>query len=289
MTSIHTPHTTYSDREQRPEATEIHRQKARLSWVVAGLIVLIGIFIAISVLRNPNFGWPVAAQYFFNVQILEGLGRTILLTAIAMTIGIVLGVALALMRLADNAVLNAASWLYTWFFRSIPQLVQLIFWFNFAALYRHITLRVPFGPELFSWNTNEFITPWSAAILGFGLSQAAYTGEVMRAGISSVPDGQRRAAKALGMSPQLAFFRIIFPQAMRVIIPPVGNELISMVKNTALVSTIALADLLYSAQLIYSRNFETIPLLIVATLWYLIIVSLLSIGQHYIEKHYNRG
>ncbi|MBM6590802.1 amino acid ABC transporter permease [Brevibacterium sp. RIT 803] len=283
MTAVQTP------QKALPEPLAIHRRKTRLSWMFAGLLVLIAMFAAVSVFGNENFGWPVVAQYFFNIQILEGLGRTVLLTAVAMSIGIILGVVLAVMRLSDNVVLQSVSWLYTWFFRSIPQLVQLIFWFNFAALYRSIVVGIPFGPELFAWNTNDIITPWSAAILGFGLSQAAYTGEVMRAGINSVSDGQRRAAKAQGMTPMLSFFRIIFPQAMRVIIPPVGNELISMVKNTALVSTIALADLLYSAQLIYSRNFETIPLLIVATLWYLVIVSLLSIGQHYIEKHYNRG
>lgn len=273
----------------RPEPLAIHRRRTRLSWVFAGVIVLVAALAAISVFGNENFGWPVVARYFFNFQIIEGLGRTALLTVIAMSIGIVLGVALAVMRLSGNIVLQSVSWLYTWFFRSVPQLVQLIFWFNFAALYRSITAEIPFGPELFTWNTNDLITPWSAAILGLGLSQAAYTGEVMRAGIKAVPDGQRRAAKALGMTPMFSFFRVIFPQAMRVIIPPVGNELISMVKNTAIVSTIALADLLYSAQLIYSRNFETIPLLIVATLWYLVIVSILSIGQYYIEKRYNRG
>ena len=271
------------------EPLKIHRRKTRLSWIMAAVVILIAILVAISVANNPNFGWSTVAKYFFNGQIMQGLGRTAILTVVAMAIGIVLGVLLAVMRLSGNVFLNAASWLYTWFFRSVPQLVQLIFWFNFAALYKHITVGIPFGPELYSWNTNDLITPWSAAILGFGLSQAAYTGEVVRAGIKAVPDGQRRAAKALGMSPQLSFFRIILPQAMRVIIPPIGNEVISMVKGTALVSTIALADLLYSAQLIYSRTFETIPLLIVATIWYLIIVSVLTVGQYYIERHYNRG
>ncbi|MHA3684775.1 amino acid ABC transporter permease [Leucobacter sp. HY1910] len=252
-------------------------------------MILIGGLALSSVFRNPNFQWAVVGQYFFHPQIISGLGRTVLLTAVAMTIGLVLGVALAIMRLSGNPFLSGASWVYTWFFRSVPQLVQLIFWFNFAALYRHIVVKVPFGPELFAWDTNTLITPWSAAILGFGLSQAAYTGEVVRAGIKAVPAGQLRAAKALGMSPQLAFFRIVLPQAMRVIIPPIGNELISMVKGTALVSTIALADLLYSAQLIYSRTFETIPLLIVATLWYLVIVSVLSVGQYFVERHYSHG
>jgi polar amino acid transport system permease protein len=268
---------------------QIHGRKTRLSWIFAGIICLIAGMALLSIFQNENFRWPVVAEYFFHPQILHGIWNTIILTVITMTIGIVLGVVLAVMRLHSNLVLQTVSSVYTWFFRSVPQLVQLIFWFNLAALYRNIVVGIPFGPELFAWDTNEIITPWSAAILGFGLSQAAYTGEVVRAGLKAVPEGQRRAAKALGMPPTLSFFRIVLPQAMRVIIPPVGNELISMVKSTAIVSTIALTDLLYSAQLIYARNFQTIPLLIVATLWYLVIVSLLSIGQYYIEKHYNRG
>ena len=178
------------------------------------------------------------------------------------------------------------SWAYIWFFRSVPALVQLIFWYNFGALYPVIALRVPMGPTLFSANTNTLITPMFAALAGLGLAQAAYTAEVIRGGIASVPRGQTRAALALGMGPLTIFRRIIFPQAMRVIIPPVGNEVISMVKNTSLVSVIALAELLYTAQLIYARTYETIPLLIVASLWYLIVVSVLSVGQSFLEHRY---
>ena len=168
-------------------------------------------------------------------------------------------------------------------------LVQLIFWYNFGALYPAITLRLPFGPVLYAAGINSVITPLTAALAGLGLAQAAYTAEVIRAGILSVPRGQTRAARALGMRPATTFFRVVFPQAMRVIIPPVGNEVISMVKNTSLVSVIALADLLYTAQLIYARTYETIPLLIVASLWYLIIVSILTAGQHVLELRYGRG
>jgi polar amino acid transport system permease protein len=167
-------------------------------------------------------------------------------------------------------------------------LVQLIFWYNFGALYAHITLRIPFGPVLFSANTNNLITPLFAALAGLGLAQAAYTAEVIRGGIVSVPRGQTRAALALGMRPATIFWRIVFPQAMKVIIPPVGNEVISMVKNTSLVSVIALAELLYTAQLIYARTYETIPLLIVASLWYLAIVSILSVAQHFLERRYRQ-
>ncbi len=192
------------------------------------------------------------------------------------------------MRLSSNRLLSTLGWLYIWFFRSVPVLVQLIFWYNFGALYSHVTLALPWGPVLFSAPTNAVITPLTAALAGLGLAQAAYTAEVIRAGILSVAPGQTRAAKALGMGPATIFVRIVFPQAMRVIIPPVGNEVISMVKGTSLVSVIAMADLLYTAQLIYARTYETIPLLIVASLWYLAIVSVLSVAQHALERHYGR-
>ncbi|MXP64296.1 amino acid ABC transporter permease [Roseomonas sp. M0104] len=222
-------------------------------------------------------------------QILAGLAVTLELTLAAMAMGLLLGTALAVMRLSANLLLSSLAWLYIWFFRSVPVLVQLIFWYNFGALYPQIELRVPFGPLLYGASTNAVITPLTAALAGLGLAQAAYTAEVIRAGIASVPRGQTRAAKALGMRPATIFRRIVFPQAMRVIIPPVGNEVISMVKGTSLVSVIALADLLYTAQLIYARTYETIPLLIVASLWYLIVVSVLSVGQHFLERHYRHG
>ena len=259
------------------------------TWAASVLVVLVAAAVAWSVATNPAFEWPVVAQYMFDGQILSGLRRTLELTVAAMALGLVLGTALAVMRLADNKLLSILSWLYIWFFRSVPVLVQLIFWYTFGALYPVIALRVPFGPTLFSADTNALITPMFAALAGLGLAQAAYTAEVIRAGILSVPPGQTRAAKALGMGPATIFVRIVFPQAMRVIIPPVGNEVISMVKGTSLVSVIAMADLLYTAQLIYARTYETIPLLIVASLWYLAIVSVLSVAQHALERHYGRG
>ncbi len=259
------------------------------TWSASVLVVLATGSVAWSVATNPAFQWPVVAQYFFDAQILAGLRRTLELTVAAMALGLILGTALAVMRLADNALLSTLAWIYIWFFRSVPVLVQLIFWYNFGALYARVTLAVPWGPVLFSAATNDVITPLTAALAGLGLAQAAYTAEVIRAGILSVPRGQARAAKALGMGPATIFIRIVFPQAMRVIIPPVGNEVISMVKGTSLVSVIAMADLLYTAQLIYARTYETIPLLIVASLWYLAIVSVLSVGQHALERHYGRG
>jgi polar amino acid transport system permease protein len=255
-------------------------------WLASAVVAVIAGLAAWSVATNPAFEWPVVAAYMLDSQILTGLLRTLELTVIAMAMGLIIGTVLAVMRLSQNALLTTVSWAYIWFFRSVPALVQLIFWYNFGALYPAITLRVPFGPALYTVNTNTMITPLFAALAGLGLAQAAYTAEVIRAGIVSVPRGQTRAALALGMTPMQIFVRIVFPQAMRVIIPPVGNEVISMVKNTSLVSVIALAELLYTAQLIYARTYETIPLLIVASLWYLAIVSVLSVGQHFLERKY---
>lgn len=268
--------------------TELPVVPLRHPWTAgfAVLSVLVAGGVLYSVSTNPAFGWPVVARYMFDPQILAGLGRTLELTLIAMGIGLSLGTVLAIMRLSANRLLSVLSWLYIWFFRSVPVLVQLIFWYNFGALYPRIRLALPFGAVLFDASTNVVITPLTAALAGLGLAQAAYTAEVIRAGIVSVPSGQTRAAKALGMGPATIFIRIVFPQAMRLIIPPVGNEVISMVKGTSLVSVIAMADLLYTAQLIYSRTYETIPLLIVASLWYLLIVSVLSAMQGGLERRF---
>jgi polar amino acid transport system permease protein len=271
------------------EAMQVIPLRHPWTWAATVLVVLVVAGVAWSVATNPAFQWPVVAEYLFDGQILAGLRRTLELTVAAMALGLVLGTALAVMRLSDNKLLSILSALYIWMFRSVPVLVQLIFWYNFGALYAHITLALPWGPVLFSASTNDVITPLTAALAGLGLAQAAYTAEVIRAGILSVAPGQTRAAKALGMGPATIFIRIVFPQAMRVIIPPVGNEVISMVKGTSLVSVIAMADLLYTAQLVYARTYETIPLLIVASLWYLAIVSVLSVGQHALERHYGRG
>lgn len=272
--------------QPQPEAQPIVRLRHPWTLVACLIVLLIAAVVAYSVATNPAFQWPVVAQYMLNELILIGLVRTLVLTVAAMLIGLLLGTALAVMRLSRNPLLGTMSWIYIWVFRSVPVLVQLIFWYNFGALYPHIVLAIPFGPVLFSASANSVITPLTAALAGLGLAQAAYTAEVIRAGILSVSPGQTRAAKALGMRPATIFVRIVFPQAMRVIIPPIGNEVISMVKNTSLVSVIALAELLYTAQLIYARTYETIPLLIVASLWYLIVVSVLSVGQHFLERHY---
>jgi polar amino acid transport system permease protein len=215
---------------------------------------------------------------------------TLELTVIAMVIGIALGVVLAVMRLSSNPMVSGVSWLYVWFVRGTPVLVQLLFWSFISALYPHVSLGVPFGgPEILGGSANTVITPIVAAILGLGLNEGAYMAEIVRAGILSVDEGQEEAAQALGMTRLQTLRRIVLPQAMRVIIPPTGNETISMLKTTSLVSVIAVTDLLYAVQLIYSQSFQQIPLLIVACIWYLVFTTLLSIGQYFIERHYGRG
>jgi polar amino acid transport system permease protein len=254
----------------------------------AGVLVLVAMLVN-TLVTNPRFEWDVIGRYFLSSRVLDGLTLTLLLTVVAMAIGIVLGVILAVMRLSVNPLLSGASWVYIWFFRGTPVLVQLLFWFNLAFLYPQVSLGIPFGPTFVHGNANDFITALFAAILGLGLNEGAYMAEIVRAGILSVEHGQVEASQALGMTRAQTMRRIILPQAMRVIIPPTGNETISMLKTSSLASVITVTELLYTVQLIYAVNFKTIPLLIVASIWYLILTSVLTVGQYYIERHYARG
>jgi polar amino acid transport system permease protein len=254
-------------------------------------VLLLAAVIVHSVVTNERFQWGVFGDYLFDSRILHGVRVTIELTVVAMVVGIVLGVILAIMRLSPNPLVRGFSWLYIWFFRGTPVLVQILFWgIAISALYPRISFGIPFGgPVLVSGNANHIITLFVAAVLGLGLNEGAYMAEIVRAGILSVDEGQNEAAASLGMGRLLTMRRIVLPQAMRVIIPPTGNETISMLKTTSLVSVIALTELLYSAQLIYSVNFKTIPLLLVTAAWYLFFTTILSIGQYYVERYYARG
>lgn len=258
-------------------------------WLATGLIVLFGAALAVSVVTNPRFQWGVVGDYMFSRPILEGLKLTLQLTVVAQALGIVIGVALAVMRLSSNPVLSRGAWAYIWFFRGTPLLVQLIFWYNLSALYPQISIGIPFGPSLLSGNANDLITPFTVAILGLGLNEGAYMAEIVRGGIAGIDRGQSEAAKALGMPHMQTLRRIVLPQAMKLIVPPTGNQTILMLKTTSLVSVLALADLLYAAQAIYARTFETIPMLIVVSLWFLAVTSVLTIGQHYLEEHFSQG
>ncbi|MGA2432386.1 MAG: amino acid ABC transporter permease [Acidimicrobiales bacterium] len=237
-----------------------------------------------------RYQWNIVGQYFFTSEILHGLLRTIFLTVVAMVIGIVLGVTIAVMRMSPNRVLSSIAWTYTWFFRGTPVLVQLLFWSFIGAVYPHLTLGVPFTHVTFvHFNVNTSLTIMEACAIGLGLNEGAYMSEIARAGLISVDEGQIEAATSLGMTRRQTLRLVTIPQAMRVIIPPTGNEVISMLKTTSLVSVVGVIDLLGAATNIYSENFEIVPLLIVASLWYLLVTTVLSTGQFYLERRFARG
>jgi polar amino acid transport system permease protein len=259
-------------------------------WVAVAVVGVLAAMLIHSLVVNPAWQWGYVRGYFTDRQILDGIVLTLELTALAMLIGIVLGTILAVMRMSPNPVVAGSAWLYTWFFRGTPVLVQLLFWYSFAYLFSNLSVGIPFGPTWHTWDTNSLITPFMAGVLGLGLNEAAYMSEIARAGLLSVDKGQHEAAAALGMGRILALRRIILPQAMRVIIPPTGNETISMLKTSSLVIVIGLNDLLGGAQNIYSQaTFLQIPLLVTASIWYVIMTSILSVGQYFLERRFGRG
>jgi polar amino acid transport system permease protein len=258
-------------------------------WIAAAIVLVFGAALGKSFATNQRFQWGIVGHYFLSSRVLHGLVTTLELTATAMAIGITFGIVLAVMRLSRNPLVSGASWLYIWLFRGTPVLVQILLWYNISALYPHVSLGIPFGPELAQFNANSVITPFIAAMLALGLNEGAYMAEIVRAGIISVEEGQVDAAQALGMTRLQTIRRIVLPQAMRVIIPPTGNETISMLKTSSLAAVIATTELLYSVQLIYAVNYRTIPLLLVASIWYLIVTTMLSIGQYYLERYFGRG
>lgn len=257
--------------------------------MVSLILLLIVVGIAKALITNKNIEFDVVRKFFFSSQILHGLLNTIVLTVIAMACSTILGTVLAVMRLSTNPVAYLVSWTFTWLARSIPPLVQIIFWFNLGFLFERIEIRIPFGPVLYSAPTNEVMSVYLAAALGLILNVAAYMAEIVRGGIISVSEGQSLAGMSLGLNKRQRLLRIVLPQAMSSILPGTGNQVINMLKSTSLVSVVGLPDLLYSAQEIYGTNFQTIPLLIVASLWYLIVCSVLSIGQYYLERHFGKS
>jgi polar amino acid transport system permease protein len=259
-------------------------------WVAAALILLFGASLIHSVATNKLLEWHVVGEFLFDPRIVKGAILTVELTAAAMALGLILGVLLAVMRLSPNPLVSGSSWLYIWFFRATPVLVQLLFWYNIAAIYPRISVGIPFvGVEFLHGSANTYITTFVAALLGLGLNEGAYMAEIVRAGIISVGEGQTEAAQSLGMSRLQIMRRIVLPQAMRVIIPPTGNETISMLKTSSLASVIALVELTGAAELIYAANYKPIQLLIVASIWYIAMTSVLYVGQYYLERYYARG
>lgn len=259
-----------------------------LRWIAAAIVLCALAFLAASVITNPEFQWPIVAKYLFHERILAGLATTLILTVVVMVLATIIGTIAALMLLSQSKLLSVPAAVFVWIFRGAPALVQLILWYNLSLVFKTIGLWIPGIGTIFSIDTNTLMTPFTAAIIALSLHESGYMAEIIRGGLKSVNRGQTEAALCLGMPPSLLLRRIVLPQAMRMIIPPTGNETINLLKTTSLVSIIAVGDLLYAAQSIYARTFETIPLLIVVTTWYLVVVSIMSIGQYHLERHFSR-
>ncbi|CCH15634.1 amino acid ABC transporter permease [Micromonospora lupini] len=259
-------------------------------WLTALLVVGLAALFLRALLASPNLEPATIGDYLFKDYVLDGVVTTLWLTLLAMVLGTVGGVVLAVLRLSPNPVLTGLSWAFIWVFRGTPLLVQIIFFGFLGALFPRLTLSLPYtGTVLFDQPTSVVVTGTVAAVLALSLNEMAYAAEVIRGGILAVDSGQTEAAAALGMSPALILRRVVLPQAMRVIIPPMGNETITMLKSTALVSIIAGRDLMTAVQTVYQGNYKVIPLLVVAAIWYLALVSLLSAGQWAIERRFGRG
>ncbi|MER7706274.1 amino acid ABC transporter permease [Kitasatospora sp. NPDC097605] len=276
-------------KSRRPEPIKAVPVRHPGRWAGAAVIAVLAAMLLHALIFNPAFQWDVVTDTLQNEQILRGIVVTLELTVLSMLMGVAGGVLLAIMRLSPNPLLSGTAWFYIWVFRGTPVLVQLVFWNFLGALWPRLSIGIPFGPEFWSESTNVLIPTFTAALLGLGLNEAAYMAEIVRGGIQSVDEGQTEAAHALGMSRAATLRRIVLPQAMRVIIPPTGNETISMLKTTSLVQVISLSELFTAGHDIYSRTFQTIPVLVAVSIYYLIMTSILTVGQYYIERHYARG
>lgn len=272
-----------------PSTLTVVRARHPWRWLSAAAALIVVAQFVNGLATNSGWDWPTFAKYFTAPVVLQAMWLTIQLTIYGTVLGFALGVAIAAARLSKNPVLQTIAWTYVWAFRSIPLIVQLLFWFNIAYLYDTLSIGVPFGPALATFDVNSTISGMTAAVIGLGLHQAAYSAEIVRAGILSVDHGQVEAAAALGIPRRRQFFRIVLPQAMRGILPNAANEVISLFKGTSIVSTMAIAELFYQVQVIYGRNGRVVPLLMVATVWYILMTTALSIVQYYVERHYAKG
>jgi polar amino acid transport system permease protein len=259
-------------------------------WAAVILLAMLGISAARAVAVNENFHWNVYFEYLFAAQVLRGVMWTLILTVAAMSVAFAIAIALVVMRDSDNPILRAIAWAWVWFFRGTPAYTQLLFWGLFAVLFPVLALSVPFGPDLISVQTKWIVTPMMAAILGLGFNESAYLAEIFRAGFGAIDKGQTEAAQAIGMSQGRIWRRILLPQAMRIIVPPTGNETIGMLKLTSLVLAVPFTlDLMFATNAIANRIYLPVPLLMVAATWYLVVTSLLMAGQAWLERHYGKG
>ncbi|MHB1063108.1 MAG: amino acid ABC transporter permease [Georgenia sp.] len=273
-----------------PDLLHAHPVPRPGRWFSAAVVAVLAAMGGNTLATNPNFRWDIVWLYLRDVTLVRGVGWTLLLTAASMAIAIVLAMTLAVVRRSGNPVTRSVAWFYIWFFRGTPIYTQLTFWGLLAVLYPRLSLGIPFGPEFVVFDTRDIFNAAYAAILGLALNEAAYLAEIFRSGIASVDAGQSEAARALGMNEGKILRRIILPQAMRVIVPPTGNETISMLKTTSLVLAVPFTlDLTFATNSIGNRLFLPIPLLVVAAIWYLAITSVLMVGQHHLERYYGRG
>ena len=285
----HLPATSTNPEDQ---AEAIQAIKLRHPWrnIFAGVLVVAVVLFILDAAQREAYGWDNFAKYVFDQRISQAALNTVLLTIYSMVIAIILGITLAVMRLSNNPVVRGVAWLYLWIFRGTPVYVQLVFWGLFATIYSTIDVGIPFMEPWVSWQTDDVIDVFWLAVIGLALNESAYMAEIVRAGILSVDKGQDEAATALGMSWLQTMRRVVIPQAMRIIIPPTGNEVISMLKTTSLVTAIPYSyDLYGRSRDISAVIFDPIPLLLVACAWYLLFTSLLMVGQYFLEKRFSRG
>ncbi|MGV8873052.1 MAG: amino acid ABC transporter permease [Rhodococcus sp. (in: high G+C Gram-positive bacteria)] len=259
-------------------------------WIAAAIVLVLFALFAYGAATNSAFGWGTYGRYLFDTRIASGAWSTLQLTVYAMIIAIILGIVLAVMRLSPNPVLRVAAWMYLWIFRGTPVYVQLTFWGLVPSIYKNVALGIPFSVQFATFDLQALYSAFWFAVIGLALNEAAYMAEIVRAGVNSVGEGQVEASTALGMSWSQTMRRTVLPQAMRVIIPPTGNELIGMLKTTSLVIAVPFTGELYGrARDISGANFEPVPLLLVASTWYLVVTSVLMVGQYYLERYYSKG
>jgi polar amino acid transport system permease protein len=291
MTStVQEPSTDDRQRQADENDMPVRPRRRLLDWIGYPVVAVLVLLFVYNMFTNPNWQWDVVGKYLFHPLVLRGVGMTILLTVVAGITGTLLGLVVASLRLSRSRLLRGIAAVFIGFMRAIPPLVLLLFIYFTAALFPVIGIGVPFTDIMFvKFDVNAIITQFVAAWLGLTLIMGAHTGEIFRGGVISVSAGQSEAAKALGMGPGTTFFLIVLPQAVRVSIPALANDLINLFKNTSLVSIIGFAELLTVVQSIYARTYQTIPLLIVAVIWYLGIVIVAMTGQHFLEKRFGRG
>ncbi len=259
-------------------------------WISATVLLVLFVMLITSLWTNPNVQHSVVSEFITNGRILNGVWMTIVITVLSMVVGTILAIVLAVMRMSANPVLRTLSYLYIWFFRGTPLLVQIVFWGYLGLLYAEISAGVPFTDiRFFAVETNTLIPAFVGGVIALSLNEGAYAAEIVRAGMLSIDSGQREAAYSLGMTPGYTLRRIVLPQAMKVIIPPMGNETISMLKSTSLLVIVAVPELYTAATQISSNNLAQIELLVVASAWYLLMTSVLSVPQYYLERRYGRG